>query len=50
MIEDGFNRLVFFVFGCSFSDVVYCGVELLINNINIKNYYIMDFVVNVCNG
>nr|XP_034337963.1 uncharacterized protein LOC117692842 isoform X1 [Crassostrea gigas] len=50
VIEDGFNRLMFPSLGCSASDAVYCGVELPANNINLKNYHILDSAVNTCNG
>lgn len=51
VIEDGFNIYLFFVFGCSVNDVIYCGVKLLINNImNFKKYDFFELVVNECNG
>uniref|UniRef100_A0A8W8JYX1 Uncharacterized protein n=1 Tax=Magallana gigas TaxID=29159 RepID=A0A8W8JYX1_MAGGI len=50
VIEDGFNRLMFPSLGCSASDAVYCGVELPTNNINLKNYHILDSAVDTCNG
>ncbi|XP_065934700.1 uncharacterized protein [Magallana gigas] len=50
VIEDGFTKLAFPSIGCSVRDAVYCGVELPTNNISLKNYHIMDSVVNTCNG
>lgn len=50
VIEDGFIRLKFPSLGCSASDAVYCGVELPTNNINLKNYHILDSAVDTCNG
>ncbi|XP_052716563.1 uncharacterized protein LOC128189129 isoform X1 [Crassostrea angulata] len=50
VIEDGFNGLKFPALGCSASDGVYCGVELPTNNINLKNYHILDSAVDICNG
>ncbi|XP_052717482.1 uncharacterized protein LOC128189772 [Crassostrea angulata] len=49
VIEDGFTKLAFPSLGCSDRDAVYCGVELPTNNINLKNYHILDSAAHTCN-